>query len=169
VVDGTAEPPHQAAVWMIELASRRVLQLAARSARGETIVATQDGRVLVAQTGRIDEIAPRRAPSVLAVTVPDGALVPLPMNRIGVLFDQAMWLGDASDAGSVLNPANFSLTMLGESTAELGGATGLPLFNPQTVSWEAAPNTALYAPGVSSKSDPRTNAGFGKSSFVSTR
>ncbi|HRD90794.1 MAG TPA: putative Ig domain-containing protein, partial [Accumulibacter sp.] len=142
VVDGTAETPHQAAVWMIELASRRLLQLAAGGTRGESLVATRDGRLLIAETHRIDEIAARRAANVLAVTVPDGALVPLPLNRIGVVFDQAMWLGEAIDSGSVLNPANYRLTMLGESTAELGGATRLPTFNPQTVTWDAATNTA---------------------------
>ena len=138
VVDGLADTPHQSAVWMIELASRRLLQLAAGGTRGEGIVATRDGRVLVAETGRIDEIAPRRAPGVLAVTVPDGALVPLPMNRIGVVFDQAMWLGDSIDTGSVLNPANFSLTRLGVND----GVASLPIVNPQSVSWDATTNTA---------------------------
>ncbi|HNB45966.1 MAG TPA: putative Ig domain-containing protein, partial [Burkholderiaceae bacterium] len=138
VVDGTAETPHQAAVWMIELASRRLLQLAAGGTRGESLVATRDGRLLIAETHRIDEIAARRAANVLAVTVPDGALVPLPLNRIGVVFDQAMWLGEAIDSGSVLNPANYRLTMLNAND----GAASMPSVNPQTVTWDAATNTA---------------------------
>jgi len=134
VVDGAGETPHQSVVWMIELASRRVLQVATGGTRGESIVATTDGRILVAETGRIDEVAPRRAPTVQAVTVPDGALMPLPMNRIGVVFDMAMWVGNADDVGSVLNPANYSLTVLGTN----GGA----VVNPESVTWDAATRTA---------------------------
>ncbi|MBU3058495.1 hypothetical protein, partial [Pseudomonas indica] len=134
VTAGNAEVPHQSAVWMIELDSRRMLQLATGGTRGEAVVATADGRILVAQTGRIDEIAPRRAPTVQAVTVPDGALVALPMNRIGVVFDQAMWTGAAGDAGSVLNPANYNLTVL--------GANGGAVLRPQSVTWDAATRTA---------------------------
>jgi hypothetical protein len=53
--------------------------------RGESLLAIADGRILVARTGHVDEITPRRAPAVQAV--PDGALLPPPMRRIGVFFD----------------------------------------------------------------------------------
>jgi hypothetical protein len=60
VVEGATEPtPHQSSVWMLELQSRRVLQVASGGTRGESIVTTADGRILVAQTGHIDEIAVR--------------------------------------------------------------------------------------------------------------
>jgi len=121
VVDSVATLPHEGSVWMIELASRRMLQVAAGGTRGESIVATADGRILVAQTGRVDEVAPVRAPNVTAISVPDGALLPLPVNQIAVVFDQQMWTGGAdasandaaSDATSVLNPENFRFTALG--------------------------------------------------------
>ena len=71
---GTTSTPQQSPVWMLELASRRALQVAAGGTRGESIVATSDGRVLVAQTTRIDEIALQAAPVVKAITIPDGAL-----------------------------------------------------------------------------------------------
>lgn len=138
VVEGAGETPHQSSVWMIELASQRALQVAAGGTRGESIIATRDGRILVAESGRIDEIAPRRAPVVKAVTVPDGALMPLPLTQIGVVFDQAMWQGEAGDTGSVLNPDNFTLTVLGAQ----GGAASLPTFTPQGVRWDAATRTA---------------------------
>jgi hypothetical protein len=48
---------------MVELQSRRVLQLAAGRTRGERVLATAPGRVLVAQSTRIDEIAPIQAPA----------------------------------------------------------------------------------------------------------
>jgi hypothetical protein len=97
VFAGVDATPRQGSVWMIELASRQSLQLASGGTRGEAIVATRDGRILVAQTRRIDEIALRRTPRVAAVTVPDGALVPLPMSRIGVVFDQEMWTASTRD------------------------------------------------------------------------
>jgi len=83
VLDGAAATPHQSPLWMIELASRQVLQVAGGGTRGESVVATADGRILLAQTTRIDEIAPRSAPLVKAITIPDGALLPLPIDRIG--------------------------------------------------------------------------------------
>ncbi len=130
--------PHQASVWMIELASKRVLQLADGGTRGESIVTTADGRILVAQTGHIDVIAPRKAPVVKAITVPDGALVPLPMAQIGVVFDQDMWTGEpgteTTDLASVLNPANFTLTAL--------GANAGAVITPQNIHWDAATRTA---------------------------
>ncbi|MBK6595655.1 MAG: hypothetical protein IPG23_24830 [Burkholderiales bacterium] len=136
VVDGVADTPHTSSVWMLELQSRRVLQVASGGTRGESIVTTADGRILVAQTGRIDEIAVRPAPTITATTVPDGSLVPLPLNQIGVVFDQTMWLGDAADTGSILNPANFTLTLLD------GGTEAASTLTPQSIRWDAATRTA---------------------------
>jgi subtilase family serine protease len=128
--------PHQSAVWMIELASRERLQLASDGTRGESIVATHDGRVLVAETGHIDEIAPWRAPLVKAVTVPDGALLPLPLNTIGVVFDQDMWIADADHGGSVLNVDNYTLSTASDSTAAASSQ------HPAAIRWDAGTRTA---------------------------
>ena len=142
---GAEGTPHESPVWMIELASRRALPVASDGSRGESVVATTDGRILVAQTTRIDEIAARQAPVVRAITVPDGGLLPLPINQIGVVFDQPMWLGSSAegaddatdgmaDSRSVLNPANFTLTMLGAKTGAV--------VKPQTIRWDSATRTA---------------------------
>ncbi|MDZ4255508.1 MAG: putative Ig domain-containing protein, partial [Sulfuritalea sp.] len=136
VVEGAGDIPHQSSVWMLELATKRILQVASGGTRGESIVTTADGRILVAQTGHIDEIAVRPAPTITAITVPDGSLVPLPLNQIGIVFDQAMWQGDAADTGSILNPANFTLTLLD------GGTEAAPTLNPQAIRWDAATRTA---------------------------
>ncbi|HEX8964211.1 MAG TPA: putative Ig domain-containing protein, partial [Rhodocyclaceae bacterium] len=133
-VQGVTAPAHQSAVWMIELSSRRILQVATGGTHGEAIMTTGDGRILVAESGRVDEIAPMRAPKVTAVSVPDGALVPLPLNQIAVVFDQPMWLGTETDPGSVLDAANYTLTALGDNA----GAT----FQPDSVRWDAATRTA---------------------------
>ncbi|MCM8597201.1 MAG: putative Ig domain-containing protein, partial [Candidatus Accumulibacter sp.] len=130
---GVDDVPHAGSVWMIELASRRSLQLAGGGTRSETIVTTHDGRVLVAETGRIDEIAPRRPPLVEAVTIPDGALVPLPIHEIGVAFDQEMWTGNGD--GSVFDVDNYTLTAL-RAAASTDGS------HPASVRWDAATRTA---------------------------
>jgi hypothetical protein len=143
---GTTSTPQQSPLWMIELDSRRALQVASGGSRGESVVATADGRLLVAQTTGIDEISRHRAPLVQAITVPDGALVPLPLTHIGVVFDQAMWLGTtadgavAADARSVLNPANYTLTPLSALGAE-SAAAGV-LRQPQAVRWDAQSRSA---------------------------
>ena len=135
LANAPANTPHQAALWMIELNSRNALQVAAGGTRGESVVATSDGRILLAQTARIDEIAPMRAPVVRSVSVPDGALLPLPIGNIGVTFDQAMFLGAViGDDGSVLNAANYTLTALGRNASRV--------LTPQSVRWDAASKTA---------------------------
>ena len=121
----------------------RILQLATGGTRGESIITTHDGRILVAQTDRVDQIAPLSAPNVLAVSVPDGSLLPLPANNIAVNFDQAMWLGASgasdeeriSDIASVLNPQNFVFTALGQNS-------NLTL-TPEEVTWDAATRSAI--------------------------
>jgi hypothetical protein len=151
---GTTSTPQQSPLWMIELDSRRALQVAAGGSRGESVVATADGRLLVAQTTGIDEISRHRAPLVQAITVPDGALVPLPLTHIGVVFDQAMWLGTvadgsvAADTRSVLDPANYTLTPLSALGAE-PGAESVQL-QPQAVRWDAQSRSAwLEVSGLS--------------------
>ncbi|MDH3209385.1 MAG: Ig domain-containing protein, partial [Burkholderiaceae bacterium] len=138
IAQGT-DVPHQAAVWMIELQTRRSLQVASGGTRGEALLTTADGRVLVAQSAHIDEIAPIRAPLVVATSVQDGALVPLPLTQIAVSFDQAMWLGtdgaDSTDLSSVLNPANYVLT-----TTTAGSDLTL---QPQAARWDAATRSAV--------------------------
>jgi len=135
VVAGATAVPHQASIWMIELQSRRAVQVAAGGTRGESIVTTFDGRILVAQTGHVDEIAPIHAPTVTAISVPDGSLVPLPVGQVAVTFDQAMWLGaESGDDSSVLDPENFTFTALGANAGRV--------IVPQSVRWDALRHTA---------------------------
>ena len=138
-VNGDPALAHTAAVWMIELQSRRTLQLASGGTRGESIVATADGRILVAQSSRIDELAPVKAPKVIASTLADGAFVPLPLTQVAVSFDQPMWTGssgaDATDAASVLNPLNYSLIAT--------GANSYLVLTPQSVRWDAGARAAV--------------------------
>ncbi|HSV48544.1 MAG TPA: hypothetical protein VLJ58_22340, partial [Ramlibacter sp.] len=134
-----SEAPHQAALWAIGLQSRSVLQIARGGTRGEAILATADGRILLAQSSGIDEVAPLKAPAITGLSVADGALVPLPLGAIAVVFDQPM-LEDESSAGSVLNPANYELTLLGSNT---DGTPADLVVTPNAVTWNAATRTAL--------------------------
>ncbi|HET7864109.1 MAG TPA: putative Ig domain-containing protein, partial [Burkholderiaceae bacterium] len=140
VTSGTsAATPHNASVWMVELQSHRVLQLATGGTRGESLFTTADGRILVAQTNSIDEIAPIKAPHVLGSTITDGALVPLPLVQVAVTFDQAMWTGssvsDATDPSSVLNVANYRLVSTGVHTDLV--------LQPNSVRWDAGSRSAV--------------------------
>ncbi|MDK2126935.1 putative Ig domain-containing protein, partial [Parachitinimonas caeni] len=126
------------ALWMIELASRRSLQLANGGSRGESLLTTADGRILLAQTGQIDEIAPQRPPKLLAGSVPDGALVPLPLSEIRLRFDQAMYAGDTAEGlnnepGSVLNPEYYTLV------------SGEVRLQPTGLRWDAASQSVILS------------------------
>ncbi len=129
VVAGEATP-HGASLWLIHLKDQQVIEVARGGTRGETVVITADGRILVAQTNGVDELSLAQAPKVDAVTVPDGGLVPLPLTTIGVVFDQAMWTG--AGEGSVLNVENYTLTSAG----------GNVVLTPDAVRWDAATQTA---------------------------
>lgn len=135
--------PHQASVWMIELASKRVLQIASGGTRGESIITTTDGRILVAQSQSVDEIAPAKAPKVMAVSIADGSVVALPLSGLSVSFDQAMWTGEngadlsarQEDLHSVLNRYNYRLVGLGVNQGQQRVVKG--------VQWDAASRSAI--------------------------
>src|SRR5262249_1939227 len=60
--------------------------IALNGTRGETLVTTPDGRLLIAQSHQIDVVNPITLPHVAFVNPPDGAVVPLPMIEIKVAF-----------------------------------------------------------------------------------
>ena len=93
LANGASAVPHQSAVWMIELQSQRVLQVATGGTVGESIVTTADGRILVAQSGHVDEIAPIHTPHVTATRVPHGPLPPLPPAQTAAVVSCASWPG----------------------------------------------------------------------------
>ena len=71
------------------------------------------------------------APTVLATTPAAGSLMPLPLPAITVTFDQDMFVGAATDAASVINPANYALLQAGGGTLAIN-----------SVSYDAATRTA---------------------------
>ncbi len=63
-------------------------------------------------------------------------MLPLPLNTIGVVFDQDMWIGDADDGGSVLNVDNYTLSTASDSTTTASSR------HPATIRWDAGTRTA---------------------------
>jgi VCBS repeat-containing protein/YD repeat-containing protein len=99
-----------ASLYMVDLVTLRKVELARGGPGAEQLIATTDGRLLVANGEQVDVVAPLVAPQVVRVTPADGALVPLPMGEISVVFDHDMLASSADAADSVTNVANYLLT-----------------------------------------------------------
>ena len=134
---------HSSNVWMINLNSREVVSVAKGGTRAETVLTTQDGRILVAQTSFVDEIAPLKAPKVVGSSISDGELLPLPVNQITVSFDQVMWTGsngqDTQDPSSVLNPNNYRLVSVSSGSSQV--------INPSQVTWNEGSKSVVLSLG----------------------
>jgi hypothetical protein len=106
-----------AGLYMVDLVTLRSVELARGGPGAEQIIATTDGRLLLADGEQVDVIAPLVAPKVLRATPADGALVPLPMGEISIVFDHDMLASSTSAADSVTNVANYTLTRDGVAVA----------------------------------------------------
>ena len=85
------------------------MTLARGGTRGDVVMTTADGRVLLSQSHQIDVLRPLVAPRVLSVNPPPDVTLPPPVINVSVTFDHDMQTGDPNDPGSVLNPANYVL------------------------------------------------------------
>ncbi|MCA9198980.1 MAG: hypothetical protein KDA87_15640, partial [Planctomycetales bacterium] len=94
---------------MIDTATGRQLDAATRGTRGDVVITTSDGRVLVSQSHQVDVLTPHLAPTVIATSPPNDANVGLPLSLITVVFSDDMYVGDPNAPGSVLNPENYQL------------------------------------------------------------
>ncbi|MCA9186965.1 MAG: tandem-95 repeat protein, partial [Planctomycetales bacterium] len=99
---------------MVDTASLRRVVIATGGTRGDSIITTSDGRILLSQSHQVDIISPAVAPIVVATNPPREAAVALPLPFVSVTFDQDMLVGNADDPGSVINPDNYAL--VGENT-----------------------------------------------------
>ncbi|KPJ75957.1 MAG: hypothetical protein AMJ54_13385, partial [Deltaproteobacteria bacterium SG8_13] len=117
---------------MVDIATLRRVAVATGGTRGDVVITTSDGRVLLSQSHQVDVIHPVYAPSVVATNPPTDAIVPLPLPFISVTFDQDMLVDDPALAESVLNPNNYTLG---------GDVTGLQPV--QTVVYDPGGRTAL--------------------------
>ena len=102
---------------MIDLATLRRVSVADGGSRGDVVVTTSDGRVLVSQSNQVDVLNPAVAPLVLATNPPTDGIAVLPISTITVTFDQQMYTGVGGEPNSVLNPDNFVL--VGDTVGEV--------------------------------------------------
>jgi len=64
--------PDNSQLTMVDLATLRRLTVAAGGSRGDVVITTSDGRILLSQTHQVDELKPAEPPQVLATDPADG-------------------------------------------------------------------------------------------------
>ncbi len=94
---------------MVDLATLRQVTLADGGSRGDVVVTTSDGRVLVSQSHQVNVLNPAAAPLVVATYPPAGSVVALPLSYLTVSYDQPMFVGLGSETASVINLDNYRL------------------------------------------------------------
>src|SRR3546814_7094135 len=127
---------------MVDMATLRRVAIATDGSRGDVVTTTSDGRLLVSQSNQVDVVAPATAPTVVATNPPADAQIALPQPFLSITFDQDMFVAAAGQAGSVLNPAYYSL---------VGAATGERAA--RSVTYDAQPRTAYVSLGNLSSDD----------------
>ncbi len=95
---------------MIDTATLRRVSVAQGGSRGDVVITTSDGRVLLSQSSQVDVLNPIVAPVVVATNPPNGAVAALPLPFVSVVFDQDMFVGDAANPASVVNLDNYVIT-----------------------------------------------------------
>ena len=95
---------------LVDISTLQTVALAEGGTRGDMIITTADGRVLISQSGQVDILNPRTAPRILAVNPPNNAIAALPLATVRITFDQPMLADDPAAPGSVTNIANFALS-----------------------------------------------------------
>ncbi len=94
---------------MIDLATLQQVAVATGGTRGDEIATSSDGRVFISQSNEVDELELVQPPHVASTNPPAQGVVALPLGTISITFDQNMFVGNASNPNSVLNPTNYSL------------------------------------------------------------
>ena len=117
---------------MVDLTTNKSIKVATGGSRGDIIKTTNDGRILLSQSGHIDVLMPQRVPQVAFTNPSTDAIVALPNGSLNVTFDSEMYVGEGTEDFSVLNPANFTLT----------GGTG-NVITPTGVRYDATTKTAV--------------------------
>ena len=94
---------------MVDVATLRRVTVADGGTRGDVVVTTSDGRVLISQSQQVDVLNPAVAPLVIATNPPTDGIAVLPMSTITITFDQEMFVGSGSEINSIRNPENYIL------------------------------------------------------------
>ncbi len=116
IPSGSADP---ASLYVMDLFSHRVLELGRGGPSAEQLLATADGRLLVANGALVGVISPLVAPHVLGSSPTPGSLVTLPLGQITVSFDRDMRRGANGEPDSVLSAQNYRLSDAGGNAVEI--------------------------------------------------
>ena len=108
---------------MVELATMRQVAVAKGGTRGDVVVTTSEGRILLSQSDQVDVISLLTAPTVIATNPPHNAVAVLPLPHLSVVFDHDMFVGDSDQSTSVLNLSNYYLIGTGLGGIPLKSAT----------------------------------------------
>src|SRR6185436_19289882 len=104
---------------MVDTATRHHVPVAQGGTRGDVVLTTSDGRLLVSQSSQVDVLNPIRAPNVVATNPAHETIVALPLSLVTVTYDQEMFTGEGTEIGSVINPLNYSLISLAGDPATI--------------------------------------------------
>jgi len=135
-ISDTGAAEVNADLTMVDVATLQRIAVARGGTRGDVVITTTDGRVLLSQSDQVDVLNPAFAPSVVASLPVPGAILPLPLPFISLTFDQDMYIGAATDSDSILNPTNYRL---------VGAGTGVHVI--QHLVYDAATRTVLLNVG----------------------
>ncbi len=130
---GTLESP-ASELTLVDLATRQRVAVARGGTRGDVLLATADGRLLISQSHQVDLLAVDLTPAVVATRPADGSPAVLPRNWLTVTFNRPMHAAGDSDPASVLNPGNYRLVREGIQTVPI-----------RQVRYHAGSRTALLA------------------------
>ncbi|MCA9137966.1 MAG: hypothetical protein KDB00_14440, partial [Planctomycetales bacterium] len=95
---------------LVDVKTLRQVSLARGGTRGDVIITTSDGRVLLSQSSQVDVLNPIAQPHVVSTNPAPQTIVALPLPLVTVTFDQDMFVGSGNEPMSVINPINYRLT-----------------------------------------------------------
>src|SRR5262249_45457075 len=101
--------PGGSELTMVDVVTRRKGAVARGGSRGDNVITTSDGRVLISQSTQVDVLFPVRIPVVVATNPADHTTAALPLGLVTVTFDQDMFVGAATDPASVVNRDNYGV------------------------------------------------------------
>ncbi|MHB8955464.1 MAG: putative Ig domain-containing protein [Pirellulaceae bacterium] len=122
-VAGAGQAAGGSELTMVELATMRQVSVAKGGTRGDVVVTTSDGRILLSQSDQVDVLSLLTAPTVIATNPPHNAVVVLPLPHLSVVFDHDMFVGGSDQSASVLNLSNYYLVGAGLGGIPIRSAT----------------------------------------------
>ena len=118
-----ASRPESSQLTMVDLVTMRSVAVADGGTRGDVVITTSDGRILISQSNQVDLLDAAATPQVVATNPPTDALAALPLGLITVDFDTDMLVADAGNPASVINPDNYVLVGDGSGPVPIRSAS----------------------------------------------